>query len=115
MTQAYRLEAVQLQGVGVFDNTLIRFKPIASAEQDEKLAEIHLFTGPNGCGKSTLLYALAEIFEEPHFSDGLIQHRWRNSESRVDFSFDSKAGGYGISTPLSFQFRPILRRFPASG
>ena len=105
MTQAYRLEAVQLQGVGVFDNTLIRFKPIASAEQDEKLAEIHLFTGPNGCGKSTLLYALAEIFEEPHFSDGLIQHRWRNSESRVDFSFDSKAGGYGISrTDYNTQF-----------
>jgi len=88
MTQAFRLEAVQLQGVGVFDNTLIRFKPIASAEQDEKLAEIHLFTGPNGCGKSTLLYALAEIFEGKKARNGLIYQRLRNEESRVDFLFE---------------------------
>ncbi len=96
MTSPYRLEAVQLQGVGVFDNTLIRFKPIESAEQDEKLAEIHLFIGPNGCGKSTLLYALAEIFEEFDSSTSLIRNRFWDAESRVNFSFDDQAGGYGV-------------------
>ena len=98
MTSPYRLEAVQLQGVGVFDNTLIRFKPIESVEQDEKLAEIHLFTGPNGCGKSTLLYALAEIFEGLWSPKGLIQNRLRNSESLVVFTFRHQPGGYGIKT-----------------
>jgi len=87
MTSPYRLEAVQLQGVGVFDNTLIRFKPIESAEQDEKLAEIHLFTGPNGCGKSTLLYSLAEIFDGAGVQKSLIMRRFRSDKSRVDYLF----------------------------
>jgi len=104
MTQAFRLEAVQLQGVGVFDNPLIRFKPIECAERDEKLAEIHLFTGPNGCGKSTLLYALAEIFEEPHWKDGLIRRRFRNAESQVDFLFNRYAGEFGVQHTGNLSF-----------
>ena len=106
MTQTFRLEAVQLQGVGVFDNTLIRFKPIECAERDEKLAEIHLFTGPNGCGKSTLLYALAEIFEFTNSLNSLIISRFRNAESQVDFCFDEQSGQYRtkISSIGSNQF-----------
>ncbi len=104
MTQAFRLEAVQLQGVGVFDNTLIRFKPIASAERDEKLAEVHLFTGPNGCGKSTLLYALAEIFEGIEARDSLIYRRFRDDESHVDFLLAGQAGSYGRKLPNSDWF-----------
>lgn len=126
MTQAFRLEAVQLQGVGVFDNTLIRFKPIESSYRNEALteilspgvgiaddtmtlferietvkckeilAEMHLLTGPNGCGKSTLLYALAKIFAGTDVRESLIQRRFRNAESCVNFQFNGQAGLYGI-------------------
>ncbi|MFZ2403529.1 MAG: AAA family ATPase [Methylobacter sp.] len=95
MPQPYRVEALALHQVGVFDDVSIDFKPIASAERDANKAEIHLFTGPNGCGKSTLLYALAEIFDT--FNDtSLIRRRFRSLESCVDFLFDGQAGKYGV-------------------
>ncbi len=97
MTQPYRVEALALHQVGVFDDMSIEFKPIASAEQDAKKAEIHLFTGPNGCGKSTLLYALAEIFDGYHEEDSLIRRRFRNLESHVDFLFYGQSGRYSVS------------------
>lgn len=95
MPQPYRVEALALHQVGVFDDVSIDFKPIASAERDADKAEIHLFTGPNGCGKSTLLYALAEIFDINN-RNSLIRRRFRGSESCVDFQFEEKAGSYGI-------------------
>lgn len=95
MPQTYRVEALALHQVGVFDDVSIEFKPIASAEKDADKAEIHLFTGPNGCGKSTLLYALAEIFDN-YQSNSLIRRRFRGTESYVDFQFEKKAGSYGI-------------------
>jgi len=100
MPQPYRVEALALHQVGVFDDVSIDFKPIASAEKDAEKAEIHLFTGPNGCGKSTLLYALAEIFDINN-SNSLIRRRFRGSESYVDFLFDGKAGRYGASLKYS--------------
>lgn len=95
MPQTYRVEALALHQVGVFDDVSIDFKPIISAERDADKAEIHLFTGPNGCGKSTLLYALAEIFDINN-SNSLIRRRFRRPESYVDFQFEKKAGSYGI-------------------
>ncbi|MBT9097613.1 AAA family ATPase [Methylovulum psychrotolerans] len=94
MTNPYRVEALALHQVGVFDDVAIDFKPIAVADK----AEIHLFTGPNGCGKSTLLYALAEIFDTVNYNinNGLIQRRYRGAESRVDFLFNGRAGQYGV-------------------
>ena len=87
MTQPYRLEALALHAVGVFDDVRLDFKPIASAEADARKAEIHLFTGPNGCGKSTLLYAIAGIFERS-ISDALIQTRLRDTHnSKVSYWF----------------------------
>jgi predicted ATP-binding protein involved in virulence len=94
MAQNYRVEALALYQVGVFDDVEIKFKPIAH----ECKAEIHVFTGPNGCGKSTLLYALAEIFdffrstEAKHF----IRRRFRNQNSRVDFQFADSPGEFGV-------------------
>jgi len=102
MPQPYRVEALALHQVGVFDDVSIDFKPIASAERDANKAEIHLFTGPNGCGKSTLLYALAEIFDINN-SNSLIRRRFRGSDSYVDFLFDGKTGRYGASLKHSKQ------------
>lgn len=96
MPQPYRVEALALHQVGVFNDVSIDFKPIASAERDADKAEIHLFTGPNGCGKSTLLYALAEIFDD-YQGDSLILSRFRSSDSYVDFRFQKQAGKYGVS------------------
>lgn len=96
MTQPYRVEALALHQVGVFDDVSINFKPIASAERDADKAEIHLFTGPNGCGKSTLLYALAELFDADSYNS-LIRRRFRGSDSYVDFLFDKVAGSYGVN------------------
>jgi predicted ATPase len=94
MTNPYRVEALALHQVGVFDDVAIDFKPIAVADK----AEIHLFTGPNGCGKSTLLYALAEIFDTFHNNhNSLISRRYRGTESRVDFLFNGQAGQYGVN------------------
>ncbi|HEX7634435.1 MAG TPA: AAA family ATPase [Noviherbaspirillum sp.] len=98
MTEPNRLESLTLHHVGVFDDVRIDFRPIEKPEQDEKKAEIHLFTGPNGCGKSTLLYALANIFDA-NWKHGLIQNRFRDKESRVDFLFCGAAGVYGVATP----------------
>lgn len=95
MPQPYRVEALALHQVGVFDDVSIDFKPMASAERDADKAEIHLFTGPNGCGKSTLLYALAEIFNG-YQGDSLILSRFRSSDSYVDFLFREQAGKYGV-------------------
>ncbi|TAL45256.1 MAG: ATP-binding cassette domain-containing protein [Methylovulum sp.] len=95
MTPPYRVEAIALHQVGVFDDVAIDFKPIRSVERDANKAEIHLLTGPNGCGKSTLLYALAEIFDRNH-SNSLIRRRFRGSKSHVDFLFAGKTGTYGI-------------------
>ncbi len=103
MASPFRLEAVQLHGVGVFDDTLIRFKPIESADHDQSKAEIHLLTGPNGCGKSTLLYALAEIFDGTDARNSLIQRRFRNADSRVDFQFNGHAGIYAVKKPQNEQ------------
>jgi len=92
MTPPYRVEALALHQVGVFNDVSINFNPIACVDK----AEIHLFTGPNGCGKSTLLYALAEIFDDMYSRNGLIRRRFRGSESCVDFLFEHQAGSYGI-------------------
>lgn len=98
MTDTYRLEAIALHEVGVFDDLRIDFPP--KPETAVGKAEVHLFTGPNGCGKSTLLYALAEIFH-PLDSESLIWRRFRNDDSRVDFIFHSKIAMYGIKLPPS--------------
>ncbi len=95
MSQPYRVESLALHQVAAFDDVSIDFKPIASAERDAGKAEIHLFTGPNGSGKSTLLYALADIFDLNN-SNSFIRHRFRGSNSYVDFLFDGKAGSYGF-------------------
>lgn len=107
MTQTYRVEALALHEVGVFDDLSIEFKPIESAERDVVKAEIHLFTGPNGCGKSTLLYALAKIFDATaNPKNSQIYHRLRNTESYVDFFFANMPGKYGIDLSKS-----SLRRY----
>lgn len=104
MTQPYRLEALALHEVGVFDDVRLDFKPITSAEADERKAEIHLFTGPNGCGKSTLLYAIAGIFgsadEEP-----LISSRWKGPASQIDFHFAGLTGR--CFTPSAVPWTPF--------
>jgi hypothetical protein len=99
--QTYRVEALALHHVGVFDDVELKFKPIASAERDEKKAEIHIFTGPNGCGKSTLLCALAGIFNALAIKDGLIQRRFWDAQSAVDFLFSKNAGRIGVCNPGS--------------
>jgi energy-coupling factor transporter ATP-binding protein EcfA2 len=91
MTQPYRLEALALHEVGVFDDVRLDFKPIASAGADARKAEIHLFTGPNGCGKSTLLYAIAGIFG-PSDEESLVTSRWKGSASQVEFQFAGVGG-----------------------
>ena len=94
MRQAYRVEALALHQVGVFDDLRLDFKPITSLEQDAEKAEIHIFTGPNGCGKSTLLYAIAEIFDALTCDNkgfliadnrSLIWQRLRGEQSSIDF------------------------------
>lgn len=100
--EKYRVESIALRKVGVFDDVRLDFPPIASAERDEEKAEIHLFTGPNGCGKSTLLYALAALFTPPWLS-GLVEKRYRNSESRVDFCFAGQSGMYGLKAPTEMR------------
>lgn len=104
MPQPYRVEALALHQVGVFDDVSIDFKPMASAERDADKAEIHLFTGPNGCGKSTLLYALAEIFDN-YQNDSLIRRRFRGLESCVDFLFAGQADIYGYQPEVMSRLR----------
>lgn len=102
MTETYRIEAIALHEVGVFDDVRIDFPPISSPERDAQKAEIHVFTGPNGCGKSTLLYALAEIFYESNLK-GLISKRFRSLDSYVEFNFSGCKGNYGkAKSPKSF-------------
>jgi len=96
--QAYRLEAVVLHQIGVFDELRIDFPPIQSPDRDATKAEIHLLTGPNGCGKSTLLYVLAEIFRPP-WERGLVGRRFRNNTSGTDFKFAGYGGYYGVRSP----------------
>ncbi|VEA61090.1 hemin importer ATP-binding subunit [Serratia plymuthica] len=93
MRQPYRIESITLRDIGVFENTRFDFPPIESLEADEKKAEIHIFTGPNGCGKSTLLYALAGIFL-PSSTKIAIAKRFRNTESKVTYTFNSSTGQY---------------------
>lgn len=95
MTETYRIEAIALHEVGVFDDVRIDFPPIESPERDAEKAEIHVFTGPNGCGKSTLLYALAAIFGGSSEYE-LIKQRFRESTSSVDFQFYSRSGGFNL-------------------
>lgn len=102
MTQPYRLEALALHAVGVFDDVRLDFKPIASAEADARKAEVHLFTGPNGCGKSTLLYAIAGIFASASNSEKLlVKTRFKFDRSIVEYKFNNGIGGYGRSSPTS--------------
>jgi predicted ATP-binding protein involved in virulence len=95
MTETYRIEAIALHEVGVFDDVRIDFPKIQSPERDAQKAEIHVLTGPNGCGKSTLLYALAEIFDN-YDVWGPIRRRFRNDNSHVDFLFSQCPGFYGV-------------------
>jgi energy-coupling factor transporter ATP-binding protein EcfA2 len=96
MTSPYRLEALALHKVGVFDDVQLDFKPIASVEADTRKAEIHLFTGPNGCGKSTLLYAIAGVFESASgFEKALVKTRFKLDRSIVEYKFHNGVGGYG--------------------
>ena len=108
MAQPYRVEALTLHQIGVFDDVSIDFRPISSADK----AEIHLFTGPNGCGKSTLLYALAGIFDG-FSTDSLIRRRYRGSESCVDFCFARYNGSSRILPNISYEnsYAGYTRRF----
>lgn len=54
-----RITAIELNGIGVFEDVRIDFEPCPL----ENMAEIHIFTGTNGSGKSTILKALAAAFE----------------------------------------------------
>lgn len=87
MPTPYRLQAIALKDVGVFDDTLIHFNPIEDKKVDEELAEVHLFTGPNGCGKSTLLYAIARLFSinQP----GYIDDRFTSENSTIEYHFNN--------------------------
>jgi len=98
MRQPYRIEAIALHRVGVFEDMELRFPPIESAEADATKAEIHVFTGPNGCGKSTLLFALAEIFR-PREDPGLVRSRFRGEGSGVVFAFSGEEGYFGEKIP----------------
>ena len=49
-----RIESISIDGVGPFVNFKIDFPH----KENEKEAEVHIFTGLNGSGKSTLLYCL---------------------------------------------------------
>lgn len=102
MSQIHRLESVHLHEVGVFDDVQIEFKPIASAEEDAKKAEIHLFTGPNGCGKSTVLYALARAFAVLKYGSlPLINTRFRKKnkkEGNVSINFAGDRKSYSFET-----------------
>ena len=114
MPHPYRVEALTLHQVGVFDDVAIEFKPIAIADK----AEIHLFTGPNGCGKSTLLYALAEIFDI-YSVNSLIRRRFRGPDSCADFQFAQLAGFYGVQAkePHSNRYGSYTLQFndPSTG
>lgn len=103
MTETYRIEAIALHEVGVFDDVRIDFPPIESPERDAEKAEIHVFTGPNGCGKSTLLYALAEIFSSFNIF-GLIKRRFRGKNSQIDFLFSNQAGYYNADEQETFRY-----------
>ncbi|WP_213778449.1 ATP-binding protein [Caballeronia sp. dw_276] len=94
--QEFRLTAVALKEVGVFDDVRIDF-PVSASTESKTRAEVHLFTGPNGCGKSTLLYALAEIFDKPYNGESLIKQRYRSSISSVAFSIEGCYGQFGAS------------------
>jgi hypothetical protein len=92
MTTTYRLEALALHAVGVFDDVRLDFKPITSAGADARKAEIHLFTGPNGCGKSTLLYAIAGIFGG-FPADAPLNSKWRvHQTGGVHWKFGTQDG-----------------------
>ncbi|MDZ4254031.1 MAG: AAA family ATPase [Sulfuritalea sp.] len=118
MRQPYRIEAIALKDVGVFDDIRIDFPMISSEERDADKAEIHLFTGPNGCGKSTLLYALAEMFDIPSLSS-LVKQRFRNQNSVVDFKFANEPGIYCVSKPAvlanEFGTYALIRDDPSNG
>lgn len=94
MRPDYRVEAIALHEVGVFDDVRLEFPEIESLTGVQK-AEVHIFTGPNGSGKSTLLYAIAEIFRDFH-EQGLVRRRFRNPDSSVDFLFADQAGYFGV-------------------
>jgi len=104
MSNPYRLEAIALHEVGVFDDVRIDFPP--KPEAAEGKAEIHVFTGPNGCGKSTLLYALAEIFKKSIAdtkkkpTPGLIWRRFRGKKSYVEFELCNTIGMYAENSSL---------------
>lgn len=84
MPTPYRLQAIALKDVGVFDDILMRFNPIEDPNVDEELAELHIFTGPNGSGKSTLLYAIADLFT---FNCPNTCNRFTSMQSRTDYIF----------------------------
>ncbi len=54
-----RIQKIQLENIGVFENQTVEFHPCPVQDK----AEIHIFTGNNGVGKSTLLKALATVFD----------------------------------------------------
>jgi DNA polymerase III delta prime subunit len=119
MTQPYRLEALALHAVGVFDDVRLDFQPIASADADARKAEIHLFTGPNGCGKSTLLYAIAGIFGG-FPADAPLNSKWRGHHTGgVRWKFGAQDGvffwapegfsGMAFCPPLISEYQASLR------
>lgn len=108
MTEIFRLESISLCEIGVFNNLQINFKPIESQEEDEKKAEIHLFTGSNGSGKSTILYAIAEIFNSFSSHKPLIRTRYLSDKSRVDYKFGGSAGSYGVNPPKPDETNSIV-------
>jgi len=103
MRQPYRVESITLKDIGVFEHTHIKFPKIKSEKEDERKAEIHIFTGPNGCGKSTLLYALSGIFRPEPGGDELVRKRYRSKDSSVLFRFSGEEGAFGVKRHAEFQ------------
>jgi len=52
-----RIQSLQLNQIGVFENERIEFNPCPGKGK----AEIHIFTGTNGSGKSTILQVIAFV------------------------------------------------------
>ncbi len=94
MSQPHRIESITLKAVGVFDEFRLDFPP--KPESTTPQAELHLLVGGNGCGKSTLLYALAgALYPQNTQPDiGLVKNRFRQADSRVEFSFDGERWHY---------------------
>lgn len=97
MKSDFRVEALALHAVGVFEDVRMSFPQIPAAQAAGK-AEVYIFTGPNGSGKSTLLYAIADIFQD-YTVRGPVWQRFQNLHSSVEFLVSGCAGCYSPERP----------------